>query len=70
MPDQAIGLCPRFHRAVEMIGKRWTGAIIRTLQNGRTRFNAIAAAIPDMSDRMLSERLRELNLSEISCLTT
>jgi DNA-binding HxlR family transcriptional regulator len=53
-------LCPRFHKAVELIGKRWTGAILRVLQGGRTRFNAIASAIPDMSDRMLSERLREL----------
>ena len=53
-------LCPRFHRAVEMIGKRWTGAILRVLQGGRTRFSAIASAIPDMSDRMLAERLREL----------
>jgi len=56
----AGGLCPRFHRAVELIGKRWTGAILRVLQGGRTRFNAIAAAIPEMSDRMLAERLREL----------
>lgn len=53
-------LCPRFHRAVELIGKRWTGAILRVLQSGRTRFSAIASAIPDMSDRMLAERLREL----------
>lgn len=56
----AVGLCPRFHRAVELIGKRWTGAILRVLQGGRARFNAIAAAIPEMSDRMLAERLREL----------
>ncbi len=55
-----IALCPRFHRAVELIGKRWTGAILRILLGGRTRFNAIAAAIPDMSDRMLAELLREL----------
>lgn len=54
------GPCPRFHRAVELIGKRWTGAILRVLQAGRARFNGIAAAIPEMSDRMLSERLREL----------
>jgi DNA-binding HxlR family transcriptional regulator len=53
-------LCPRFHKAVELIGKRWTGAILRVLQGGRTRFNAIAHAIPEMSDRMLAERLREL----------
>lgn len=55
------GLCPRFHRAVELIGRRWTGAILRVLQGGgRVRFNALAAAIPDLSDRMLAERLREL----------
>jgi DNA-binding HxlR family transcriptional regulator len=59
MADQQ-NVCPRFHRAVELIGKRWTGAIIRILQNGRARFNSIAAAIPELSDRMLAERLREL----------
>jgi len=56
----AVTVCPRFHRAVELIGKRWTGAILRGLMAGPARFNAIASAIPDMSDRMLSERLREL----------
>ena len=58
-------LCPRFHRAVELIGKRWTGAIIRFLQSGRARFSVIAAAIPELSDRMLAERLRELEHEEI-----
>ncbi|ODT04957.1 MAG: MarR family transcriptional regulator [Gemmatimonadetes bacterium SCN 70-22] len=53
-------LCPRFHRAVELIGRRWTGAILRVLQGGGARFGSIAAAIPEMSDRMLAERLREL----------
>ena len=60
MSEHAAGLCPRFHQAVELIGKRWTGAIIRILQHGGARFNAIAAAIPELSDRMLAERLREL----------
>ncbi len=61
MSDSLVpSLCPRFHRAVELIGKRWTGAILRVLQGGRARFNVIASAIPDMSDRMLAERLREL----------
>ncbi len=58
-------ICPRFHKAVELIGKRWTGAILRVLQGGRARFNAIASAIPEMSDRMLAERLRELEHEEI-----
>src|SRR5215213_9616900 len=60
MTQPSSEICPRFHHAVELIGKRWTGAIIRTLQQGRTRFKGLASAIPEMSDRMLSERLREL----------
>src|SRR3954467_10392260 len=53
-------LCVRFHRAVELIGGRWTGAVIQLLFHGRMRFAELRAAIPDISDRMLSERLREL----------
>lgn len=53
-------LCSRFHRAVELIGGRWTGALIHLLLNGRMRFAELRAAIPEISDRMLSERLREL----------
>ena len=60
MKTSAISICPRFHHAVELIGRRWTGAIIKVLLEGRVRFNGITAAIPEMSDRMLSERLREL----------
>jgi DNA-binding HxlR family transcriptional regulator len=53
-------VCSRFHRAVELIGSRWTGAIIQTLLNGRVRYATIKGAIPDITDRMLSERLRSL----------
>lgn len=53
-------VCSRFHRAVELIGSRWTGAIIQTLLAGKTRYALIKAAIPDITDRMLSERLRSL----------
>lgn len=52
--------CPRFHRAIELVGRRWTGAIIRILLAGPGRFNEIAAQIPGLSDRLLAERLREL----------
>src|SRR5689334_22735445 len=52
--------CPNYHRAVELIGRRWTGAIVRMLLPGRRRFNELRGGIPDISDRMLSERLREL----------
>ena len=53
-------LCPRFHRAVELIGRRWSGAVIRVLLEGPHRFNEILAKIPGISDRLLTERLREL----------
>jgi DNA-binding HxlR family transcriptional regulator len=53
--------CPYFHQAVELIGRRWTGAILEILmQGGSLRFSTIAAAVPDLSDRMLSDRLKEL----------
>lgn len=58
-------LCARFHRAVELIGGRWTGAVIRLLLDGRMRFAELRASIPDISDRMLSERLRELETEGI-----
>lgn len=52
--------CPYYHRAVEVIGRRWTGAILRALLVGVGRFSELKATIPDLSDRMLSERLKEL----------
>ena len=58
-------VCARFHRAVELIGGRWTGALIHLLLNGRMRFAELRAAIPEISDRMLSERLRELEAEGI-----
>ncbi len=58
--EASESLCPRFHRAVELIGRRWTGAIIRVLLPGPRRFNELLAAIPGISDRLLTERLREL----------
>lgn len=53
-------LCARFHRASELIGRRWTGAIIFVLLKSRCRFATLRDTIPDITDRMLSERLQEL----------
>ena len=58
--SDAANICPRFHVAVELVGGRWTGAIINRLLGGRARYNELRAAIPEISDRMLSERLRVL----------
>lgn len=65
-PHEAASLlCPRFHRAVELIGRRWTGAIVRVLLGGPRRFNELLAAIPGISDRLLTERLRELEAEQL-----
>jgi DNA-binding HxlR family transcriptional regulator len=52
--------CPAFQGAVELIGKRWSGAIVRSMLAGSVRFSDILGQIPGLSDRLLSERLREL----------
>jgi len=58
--------CPRYHEAVELVGKRWTGAILYVLlHGGRRRFTEIANAVPDLSDRLLSERMKELEARKI-----
>ena len=53
-------LCVKFHKAVELIGRRWSGAVIQILMRGACRYAELRDAIPDISDRMLSERLQEL----------
>ena len=57
MTNELSTFCPAYHHAVELIGRRWTGAILRALMSDVTRFNELAAAIPGLSDRMLAERL-------------
>ena len=53
-------LCTRFHYASELIGRRWNGAIIFMLLKQTCRFATLRDGIPDITDRMLSERLQEL----------
>jgi DNA-binding HxlR family transcriptional regulator len=53
--------CPYYHEAIELIGRRWTGAIVAVLIHRQTlRFGEIAEAVPQLSDRLLSERMKEL----------
>ena len=58
MSQQSI--CPKYHKAVELIGRRWSGAIISAMLAGDSRYHQIRESVPDISDRMLAERLREL----------
>jgi len=58
--EELAPFCPYYHRAVELIGRRWSGAILRAMLAGVSRFNELAETIPGLSPRMLSERLKEL----------
>lgn len=53
-------MCPKYESSIEIIGKKWTGLIIRVLLDGPKRFKDIKGQIPSMSDKMLTDRIKEL----------
>src|SRR6476469_585943 len=57
--------CSLYHRAIELVGKRWTGAILLVLMDGPLHFSGIRQLVPELSDRLLSERLKELEFEGI-----
>lgn len=63
--EEVSAYCPVFQNTVELIGRRWSGAIIRSLLAGSVRFGEILSRVPGLSDRLLSERLRELESAGI-----
>ena len=58
--DDVHRVCTRYHSAIEMIGTRWTGAILRVVFTGTHRYAQIKAAVPGLSDTMLATRLRTM----------
>jgi len=63
--DHSGQVCATYQRAAEIIGRRWSGAILRALLEDATQFCQVRAAVPDVSNRMLSERLREFEAEGI-----
>lgn len=63
--DRDMHVCPLYHRAIELIGRRWTGAILSAMLQGASRFTDIVHLVPGLSDRLLSERLKELETEGI-----
>ena len=57
--------CPKFEKTCSILGKKWTGLIIEVLMDGDKRFKELAAQIPNVSDRVLVERLKELEDEKI-----
>ncbi|NHM32494.1 helix-turn-helix transcriptional regulator [Bacillus sp. C11] len=58
--EEQPNLCPKVEKTFELIGKRWTGLIIYVLLSGPKRFSEINSFIPDLSKRVLTERMKEL----------
>ncbi|GAX91154.1 winged helix-turn-helix transcriptional regulator [Effusibacillus lacus] len=58
-------MCPKYEAGIEILGKRWTGLLIRVLLGGPKRFRDIKEIVPEMSDKMLTERLKELEAAGI-----
>lgn len=58
-------MCPKYESAMELLGKKWTGLIIRVLLAGPKRFKDIKQQIPEMSDKMLTDRMKELETAGI-----
>ena len=53
-------MCTSFFQLMDLLSRRWTGLILRVLMSGPRRFNQVLAAVPGLSDPLLTQRLREL----------
>ncbi len=62
---QTYQMCPRYEHAIQLLGKRWTGLILDSLMDGPRRFCELTATVEGLSDRVLSDRLRELEAEDI-----
>lgn len=58
-------MCPKYEAAADILGKKWTGLIIRVMLGGPKRFKEIKEQIPEMSDKMLTDRMKELESQAI-----
>ena len=52
--------CPRYERAISILGKKWNCMIIRCMLAEPRRFSGISNYVEGLSDRLLSQRLQEL----------
>ena len=64
-PSTNYHMCPRYEQAFQFLGKRWTGLILDTLMDGPRRFCELTSTVEGLSDRVLSDRLRELEVEGI-----
>ncbi|HLG65111.1 MAG TPA: winged helix-turn-helix transcriptional regulator [Ktedonosporobacter sp.] len=65
LPTSTTQICPRYEHAVSVLGKRWTGLLLDALMDGPKRFCELTALVEGLSDRVLSDRLRELETEDV-----
>ena len=58
-------ICPRYEHGIQLLGKRWTGLLLDALMEGPQRFCELTATVEGLSDRVLSDRLRELEVEGV-----
>ena len=58
-------MCPRYEHATQLLGKRWTALLLDALMQGSRRFCELTSLVEGLSDRVLSDRLRELEAEGI-----
>jgi|SRR5450759_1650201 DNA-binding HxlR family transcriptional regulator len=58
-------ICPKYEHAVQLLGKRWTALLLYALLEGPQRFCELTNTVEGLSDRVLSDRLRELELEGV-----
>lgn len=64
MPEGDV-LCPKYQRAADLLGRRWNALILKALLPGPRRFTEVTDVIPGLSDRLLSQRMKELEAAGI-----
>ncbi|MEU7899571.1 helix-turn-helix domain-containing protein [Nonomuraea sp. NPDC049152] len=64
-PEALLRHCPHFQVAIELVGRRWNGVILLALARGATRYGELRDAVPGLSERLLAQRLRELESSGV-----
>jgi DNA-binding HxlR family transcriptional regulator len=52
--------CRNVQDVLELVGRRWTGTILVAAAQGARRFGEYRASIDGISDRLLTQRLKEL----------
>jgi DNA-binding HxlR family transcriptional regulator len=65
IPSTVTRMCPRFEQATQLLGKRWTALLLEALLQGPQRFCELTTSVEGLSDRVLSDRLRELETEGI-----